>query len=248
MATYTIQIPGGQLSDERKAALPEAIKDAHANTTGAPRDFTQATVLEISSACFWLHGTPLECHQIFVHGFVADDAGHSCGPALRDAVASAVASAADFELGSVVVTISEVPADKMKPAVRGPSDSDSLLRRAGRNMTHQNDAWASSPNTVLPCAAGGRAMATTVAGPVGSQDEDWTSAETAAGRKVGLSLWRGLRGRCPRCGRGRLFCAFLKVDNHCSVCRLDFTGHRADDLPAYLVIVIVGHVLVPVIL
>jgi uncharacterized protein (DUF983 family) len=45
-----------------------------------------------------------------------------------------------------------------------------------------------------------------------------------------------------------LFCAFLKVDDHCSVCRLGFTGHRADDLPAYLVIVIVGHVLVPVIL
>jgi hypothetical protein len=35
-------------------------------------------------------------------------------------VASAVASAADFELGSVVVTIFEVPADKMKPA--GSSD------------------------------------------------------------------------------------------------------------------------------
>jgi len=44
--------------------------------------------------------------------------------------------------------------------------------------------------------------------------------------------WRSRR--CPRCGRGRLFCAFLKVDDHCSVCRLDFTGHRADDLPAYL--------------
>jgi phenylpyruvate tautomerase PptA (4-oxalocrotonate tautomerase family) len=120
MATYTIQIPGGQLSDERKAALPEAVKAAHAKTTGAPRDLTQATVLEISPACFWLHGTPLECHQIFVHGFVAVDAGHSRGPALRDAVASAVASAADFEMGSVVVTISEVPADKMKPA--GSSD------------------------------------------------------------------------------------------------------------------------------
>lgn len=116
MATYTIQIPGGQLSDERKAALPEAIKDAHAKTTGPPRDFTQATVLEISSACFWLHSTPLECHQIFVHGFVAGDAAHSRGPALCDAVASAMASAADFERGSVVVTISEVPADKMKPA------------------------------------------------------------------------------------------------------------------------------------
>jgi uncharacterized protein (DUF983 family) len=91
-------------------------------------------------------------------------------------------------------------------------------------------------------------MATTAARPVGSRENDWTSAETAAGRQVGLSLRRGLRGRCPRCGRGHLFCAFLKVDNHCSVCRLDFTGHRADDLPAYLVIVIVGHVLVPIIL
>src|SRR5262245_57975433 len=128
MAIYTIQIPGGQLSDERKAALPGAVKDAHSKTTGAPRDLTQATVLEISSACFWQHGTPLECHQIFVHGFV--DAENPRGPALGDAVASAVASAADFELGSVVVTISEVPTDRTKSAVRGPSDSDSLLRGA----------------------------------------------------------------------------------------------------------------------
>jgi len=91
-------------------------------------------------------------------------------------------------------------------------------------------------------------MAITVEGPVESRDNDWTSAETSAGRNLGLSLRRGVRGRCPRCGRGRLFCAFLKVDDHCSVCFLDFTGHRADDLPAYLVIVIVGHVLVPVFL
>ncbi|MDX8494793.1 DUF983 domain-containing protein [Mesorhizobium sp. VK22B] len=91
-------------------------------------------------------------------------------------------------------------------------------------------------------------MATTIGSPIGSQDKDWTSAETAAGRVVGLSLRRGVRGRCPRCGRGRLFCSFLKVGDHCSVCGLDFTGHRADDLPAYLVIVIIGHVLIPVIL
>ena len=56
---------------------------------------------------------------------------------------------------------------------------------------------------------------------------------------------RGFRGRCPRCGQGKLFRAFLKVDNNCSVCELDFTPHRADDLPAYLVIVIVGHIVVP---
>lgn len=91
-------------------------------------------------------------------------------------------------------------------------------------------------------------MAPTIAGPDGSHDSGWTSTETAAGRNVGLSLWSGVRGRCLRCGRGHLLCALLKVDDHSSVCRLDFTGHRADDPPAYLVIVIVGHDLLPVIL
>jgi uncharacterized protein (DUF983 family) len=74
----------------------------------------------------------------------------------------------------------------------------------------------------------------------------WTR-ETAIGEKrdVWGSIKRGFRGRCPRCGEGKLFRAFLKVDNNCSVCGLDFTPHRADDLPAYLVIVIVGHIVVP---
>jgi uncharacterized protein (DUF983 family) len=73
------------------------------------------------------------------------------------------------------------------------------------------------------------------------------SQETALKEKrdVWQALKRGFRGRCPRCGEGKLFRAFLKVDNTCSVCGLDFTPHRADDLPAYLVIVIVGHIVVP---
>ena len=64
-------------------------------------------------------------------------------------------------------------------------------------------------------------------------------------RDVWKSIKRGFRGRCPRCGEGKLFRAFLKVDNNCSVCDLDFTPHRADDLPAYLVIIVVGHLVVP---
>ena len=74
----------------------------------------------------------------------------------------------------------------------------------------------------------------------------WTS-ELAAGEKrdIWSAVKRGFRCRCPRCGEGKLFRAFLKVDDHCSVCGLDFTPHRADDLPAYLVIVIVGHIVVP---
>ena len=64
-------------------------------------------------------------------------------------------------------------------------------------------------------------------------------------RDLWTAMKRGFRGRCPRCGEGKLFRAFLKVDNNCAVCGLDFTPHRADDLPAYLVIVIVGHIVVP---
>jgi uncharacterized protein (DUF983 family) len=81
---------------------------------------------------------------------------------------------------------------------------------------------------------------------VSGQPVAW-KRETAPAEK--RDLWtafkRGLRCRCPRCGQGKLFRAFLKVDDHCSVCALDFTPHRADDLPAYLVIIIVGHVVVP---
>ncbi len=74
----------------------------------------------------------------------------------------------------------------------------------------------------------------------------WTR-EVAVGEKryVWSSMKRGFRGRCPRCGEGKLFRAFLKTNDNCSVCDLDFTPHRADDLPAYLVIVIVGHIVVP---
>src|ERR1700674_4404012 len=76
------------------------------------------------------------------------------------------------------------------------------------------------------------------------------SQETALKEKrdVWQAIKRGFRGRCPRCGEGKLFRAFLKVGNNCSACGQDFTPHRADDLPAYLVIVIVGHIVVPTVL
>lgn len=63
-------------------------------------------------------------------------------------------------------------------------------------------------------------------------------------RNLWQAVGRGLRGRCPHCGEGRLFRGYLKVVDHCDVCGEAFHHHRADDLPAYLSIVIVGHVIV----
>ena len=59
-------------------------------------------------------------------------------------------------------------------------------------------------------------------------------------------LMRGLPGRCPTCGEGHLFRAFVKVADHCEKCGEPFRYHRADDFPAYLVIVLVGHIVVPI--
>ena len=38
---------------------------------------------------------------------------------------------------------------------------------------------------------------------------------------------------------------YLKVRDHCPVCKEDLHHHRADDGPAYLTILIVGHLMAP---
>ena len=59
------------------------------------------------------------------------------------------------------------------------------------------------------------------------------------------ALMRGWHGRCPRCNQGRLFSSYLKMKGHCEVCDLALEPYRADDAPAYFVILIVGHIVVP---
>ena len=63
-------------------------------------------------------------------------------------------------------------------------------------------------------------------------------------RSLMQAMGRGFMGKCPHCGQGRLFGKFLKVADSCNVCGEEYHHHRADDLPAYLVIVVAGHVVV----
>ncbi len=75
----------------------------------------------------------------------------------------------------------------------------------------------------------------------------WTqNAPSLARRDAWMAIKRGFHCRCPSCGKGRLFREFLKVSETCAACGEDLHHHRADDLPAYLVIVIVGHIVVPI--
>jgi uncharacterized protein (DUF983 family) len=58
------------------------------------------------------------------------------------------------------------------------------------------------------------------------------------------SMFRGLQGKCPACGDGPLFWAYLKVEPKCHACSHDLARYPADDGPAYLTILLVGHLIV----
>jgi uncharacterized protein (DUF983 family) len=57
-----------------------------------------------------------------------------------------------------------------------------------------------------------------------------------------LPIARGLLGRCPRCGKGRLFKGFLALQPRCEVCGLDFSFVDSADGPAVFVMFFSGFV------
>ena len=59
-----------------------------------------------------------------------------------------------------------------------------------------------------------------------------------------LPIARGLRGRCPRCGEGKLFQGFLTLRPACERCGLDYGFADAGDGPAVFVILIGGAIVV----
>jgi uncharacterized protein (DUF983 family) len=62
------------------------------------------------------------------------------------------------------------------------------------------------------------------------------------GKSPFLAAYRGACLTCPRCGRGKLFRAYLKLVERCAACNEKLAHIRADDGPAWLTILIVGHV------
>jgi uncharacterized protein (DUF983 family) len=67
-------------------------------------------------------------------------------------------------------------------------------------------------------------------------------------REMGKAIWNGMKCRCPKCGEGKLFRAYLKVNDTCPNCGEELFHQRADDGPPYIAIMIVGHLLVAVML
>jgi len=58
------------------------------------------------------------------------------------------------------------------------------------------------------------------------------------------SVMHGIKGRCPRCGEGRLFKGYLRVADTCGACGMSFQGHDTGDGPVVPVLLIIGGIIV----
>lgn len=81
---------------------------------------------------------------------------------------------------------------------------------------------------------------------------DWHPAMTPQteddDRPLKPAMLRGWRCRCPKCGAGPVLRGYLAVRETCPSCGQELHHHRADDGPAYLTILIVGHLMAPLLL
>lgn len=87
--------------------------------------------------------------------------------------------------------------------------------------------------------------------PITSDCQDATThvLDPAKLPKSGIqAVLRGVRSHCPSCDHARLFGRFLKPIDRCTSCGQDWSLHQADDFPAYVAILLTGHIVAPIII
>jgi uncharacterized protein (DUF983 family) len=59
---------------------------------------------------------------------------------------------------------------------------------------------------------------------------------------------RGLRQRCPHCGKSKLFAGYVTLKPSCAACGEDFSYIHADDAPPWLTIIVTGHIMISLVM
>ena len=80
------------------------------------------------------------------------------------------------------------------------------------------------------------------------EDNNSPASLTSDERPVKPAMIRGWKQLCPQCGTGPLLDGYLTVHEACEVCGEELHHQRADDGPAYVTILISGHLLAPMML
>lgn len=84
--------------------------------------------------------------------------------------------------------------------------------------------------------------------PIPTHEEGTIGGEIMLPSSGRAAVWRGARNRCPRCAQTKFFPRFLKPMPYCPACGQDWTHQRADDFPAYVSILLTGHLMAPIII
>lgn len=61
---------------------------------------------------------------------------------------------------------------------------------------------------------------------------------------MATALGRGLTRKCPNCGQASCFRGYVKVVDSCPNCQEPLSAYPADDGPAYVTILLVGHLVI----
>lgn len=80
------------------------------------------------------------------------------------------------------------------------------------------------------------------------QNENAHTSTQRKERALKPAMLRGWRRKCPNCGSGPMMKGYLTVRDSCEVCAEELHHHRADDGPAYVTILVCGHLLAPIIM
>jgi uncharacterized protein (DUF983 family) len=57
----------------------------------------------------------------------------------------------------------------------------------------------------------------------------------------GTTIWRGMIGKCPACGKAPIFNGYLRVHDRCAACTAPLGQMPADDTPPYIAMLVVLH-------
>ncbi len=71
------------------------------------------------------------------------------------------------------------------------------------------------------------------------------SPDPKPARSVVPALARGIRGRCPRCGKGRILSGYIRPNARCAACGEDLSSYRTADFAPYLVTFVIGAIFTP---
>lgn len=71
-----------------------------------------------------------------------------------------------------------------------------------------------------------------------------TSERNTSERNTWQAMRRGFMHKCPACGDGQLFQSYAKSVDECAQCKTEMHHHRADDMPAYLVMFFWGKIVI----